>query len=56
MPQNDNVAVEEDNGNPTLDTMVAWVRKLGLEMYELFVAGKRDPTPLRQDSMGTLSV
>lgn len=49
-------AVEEGKEKPTLDTLEAWAGALGVEMYQLFLAGERRLSPLHLESVGTLSV
>jgi transcriptional regulator with XRE-family HTH domain len=49
-------AVEEGREKPTTDTLETWAGGLGVEMYQLFLTGERDPLPLQRDSIGTLTV
>ena len=48
-------AVEEGREKPTIDTLEAWAGGLGVEMYQLFLAGKRGLSSLQRDNIGALS-
>ena len=56
MPQDHVAAVEEGTEKPTLDALEAWAGGLGVEMYQLFLVGKRSLLPQHRDSIGTLTV
>jgi transcriptional regulator with XRE-family HTH domain len=48
-------AVEEGREKPTIDTLEAWARELGVEMHQLFLAGEPSLSPPQRDSIGKLS-
>jgi transcriptional regulator with XRE-family HTH domain len=56
VPQNHIAAVEEGKETPTVDALEAWAGGLGVEMYQLFLVGKRSLSPPQRDSVGTLTV
>ena len=55
IPQIHIAAVEEGREKPTLDTLEAWAGGLGVETYQLFLAGMRGLSSLQRDNIGTLT-
>ncbi len=55
IPRSHLVAVEEGREKPSLDTLEAWAKVLGVEMHQLFLPSKPTLLPRQRDNIGTLS-